>query len=80
MTWQDDLTNVGLRQSVIRKLHDTFDYGNEFTFKSIVKSLENRGVKHLKSKNLRKYLDNADWIRKKESSIKDASVIYMKRM
>tara|TARA_R110002020_G_scaffold443409_2_gene654662 strand:+ start:578 stop:820 length:243 start_codon:yes stop_codon:yes gene_type:complete len=80
MTWQDDLTNTGLRQSVIRNLMDVFSNNSDYTFSSIKKSLEERGVKRLKSSNLRKYLDNADWIMKKETTMKDAAVLYKKRV
>jgi len=80
MTWQDDLTNTGLRQSVIRNLMDVFSSSGDYTFSSIKKSLEERGVKRLKSSNLRKYLDNADWIRKKETTHRDANVVYTKRV
>ena len=79
MSWKDDLTNIGLRQSIVRKLHEVLEGGGEFTFSSIKKSLERRGVKRLKSSNLRKYLDNASWIKKKRSNINDANVTYLKR-
>lgn len=80
MSWRDDLTNIGLRQSIIRKLHEVLDSGTEFTFSSIKKSLESRGVKSLKSAHLRKYLDNSPWIKKKRSNVNDANVVYQKRL
>ena len=80
MTWQDDLTNTGLRQSVVRNLMDVFSNNSDYTFSSIKKSLEERGVKRLKSRNLRKYLDNASWIMKKETTHRDANVVYTKRV
>jgi len=80
MTWKDDLATVGLRQSVVRNLMDVFSNNSDYTFSSIKKSLEERGVKSIKSSNLRKYLDNADWIMKKETTHKDANVVYTKRV
>ena len=78
MSWKDDLATVGLRQSVVRNLRDVLVSDSEYTFKSIKKSLEDRGVRRISSRNLRKYLDNANWIRKRESKHKDSSVVYRK--
>lgn len=80
MTWKDDLATVGLRQSVIRKLRDILVDGQTYTLNSIKKSLQDRGIKRLNSANLRKYLNNADWIIKKETNIHSASVVYGKRV
>ena len=80
MTWKDDLATVGLRQSVIRQLRDILVDERTYTLNSIKKSLQDRGIKRLNSANLRRYLDNADWVIKKQTSIKSASVVYGKRV
>lgn len=80
MTWKDDLATVGLRQSVIRQLRDILVDDRTYTLNSIKKSLQDRGIKRLNSANLRKYLDNADWVIKKETGINSASVVYGKRL
>jgi len=80
VTWKDDLATVGLRQSVIRQLRDTLVDERTYTLNSIKKSLEDRGIKRINSANLRKYLNNADWIIKKGTDIHSASVVYGKRV
>jgi len=80
MTWKDDLANVGLRQSVIRQLRDILVDERTYTLNSIKKSLQDRGIKRLNSANLRRYLDNADWVIKRQTNIKSASVVYGKRV
>lgn len=79
MSWKDTLTHDGIRTSIVKSAADILENVDEISFGGIKSSLAQRGIGRFKDSSLRKFLNSADWINKRQPYLSPTYYYSLKR-
>lgn len=79
MSWKDTLTHEGIRTTIVKAVAETLDNTDEISFGGIRSSLSQRGIGRFKDSTLRKFLNGADWISKRQPYLSPTYYYSLKR-
>jgi hypothetical protein len=79
MSWKDTLTHDGLRTTIVKAVADILENVDEISFGGIKSSLSQRGIGRFKNANLRRFLNSADWISKRQPYLSPTYYYSLKR-
>ena len=79
MSWKDTLTHEGIRTSIVRAVAEILENVDEIALGGIKSSLSQRGIGRFKDATLRKFLNSADWISKRQPYLSPTYYYSLKR-
>lgn len=79
MSWKDTLIHDGIRTSIVRAVAEILENVDEIALGGIKSSLAQRGIGRFKDATLRRFLNSADWINKRQPYLSPTYYYSLKR-